>query len=88
MCQTNDGFKIAEEDLKIRGPGDIDGTQQSGAVALKLANIAEDGNILEMARNKAYEIIEQDPHLTMPKHLSLRNYVNTHLQHNPWSKIS
>ena len=62
MCDTNDGFKIAEADLKLRGPGDLEGTQQSGmAFDLKIANIARDGQLVQMARNEAQQIIEQDP---------------------------
>ena len=88
MCRTNDGFVIAEEDLKLRGPGDLDGTQQSGAVALKLANIAEDGQILEMARNAAFEIIDHDAELNLPENHALKKYINEQFNNNPWSKIS
>lgn len=62
MTQTNDGFRIAEADLKLRGPGDLEGTQQSGvAFDLKIADIARDGQIVQMARNEAQKIIEADP---------------------------
>ncbi len=62
MCQTNDGFEIAEADLKLRGPGDLEGTQQSGiAFDLKIADIARDGQIVQMARNEAQKIIDADP---------------------------
>lgn len=62
MCDTNDGFRIAEADLKLRGPGDLEGTQQSGmAFDLKIADIARDGQIVQMAREEAQKIIEQDP---------------------------
>ena len=62
MCDTNDGFLIAEADLKLRGPGDLEGTQQSGmAFDLKIADIARDGQIVQMAREEAQKIIEQDP---------------------------
>lgn len=88
MCETNDGFVIAEEDLKLRGPGDLDGTQQSGAVALKLANLAEDVAILEVARNVAFEIIDKDAELRLPQHHALRNFIDSYLQNNPWSSIS
>jgi len=64
MTETNDGFIIAEEDLKLRGPGDIDGTQQSGvAFDLKIANLAKDGQILSLARDLAKEVLEDDPTL-------------------------
>ncbi|MCI6161765.1 MAG: ATP-dependent DNA helicase RecG [Prevotellaceae bacterium] len=62
MCDTNDGFRIAEADLKLRGPGDLEGTQQSGmAFGLKIADIARDGQIVQMARNEAQAIIDDDP---------------------------
>ena len=62
MCETNDGFRIAEADLKLRGPGDLEGTQQSGmAFDLKLANLAQDGQLIGLARTEAQRIIEQDP---------------------------
>ena len=62
MCETNDGFRIAEADLKLRGPGDLEGTQQSGmAFDLKIADIARDGQLVQMARNEAQQIIDEDP---------------------------
>ncbi|MBQ1587542.1 MAG: ATP-dependent DNA helicase RecG, partial [Prevotella sp.] len=62
MCDTNDGFEIAEADLKLRGPGDLEGTQQSGiAFDLKIADIARDGQIVQMARDEAQKIINNDP---------------------------
>lgn len=62
MCDTNDGFEIAEADLKLRGPGDLEGTQQSGiAFDLKIADIARDGQIVQMARDEAQKIINDDP---------------------------
>ena len=62
MCDTNDGFRIAEADLKLRGPGDLEGTQQSGmAFDLKIADIARDGQIVQMARDEAQKIIDDDP---------------------------
>ncbi len=62
MCETNDGFRIAEADLKLRGPGNLEGTQQSGiAFDLKIANIATDGQLVEMARNEAQAVIDADP---------------------------
>ena len=62
MCDTNDGFRIAEADLKLRGPGDLEGTQQSGmAFDLKIADIARDGQIVQLARDEAQQIIEADP---------------------------
>lgn len=74
MCETNDGFLIAEEDLKLRGPGDIDGTQQSGvAFDLKIANLAKDGQIVSLARELALEVLEEDSNLAMPKNYILNN---------------
>ena len=62
MCETNDGFRIAEADLKLRGPGDLEGTQQSGmAFDLKIANIAQDGQLVQLARDTAQAIIDNDP---------------------------
>ena len=64
MVATNDGFRIAEADLQLRGPGDLDGTQQSGLpFELRIANLATDGQLLSMAREAASEIIERDPML-------------------------
>jgi ATP-dependent DNA helicase RecG len=65
MCETNDGFRIAEADLKLRGPGDLEGTQQSGmAFDLKIADIARDGQLVQMARDEAQIIIDDDPTCT------------------------
>ena len=69
MCDTNDGFRIAEADLKLRGPGDLEGTQQSGmAFDLKIANIARDGQIVQMARDEAQKIIDDDPQCQSSKY--------------------
>ena len=57
MCSTNDGFKIAEKDLELRGPGDIEGTRQSGALNFKLANLVNDKDILEMAKTEAETLL-------------------------------
>ena len=68
MVQTNDGFEIAEADLKLRGPGDLEGTQQSGvAFDLKIADIARDGQLLQHVRGIATEIIEKDPTGVLPE---------------------
>jgi ATP-dependent DNA helicase RecG len=72
MVNTNDGFQIAETDLQLRGPGDLDGTQQSGLpFELKIANLAQDGKMLEMARKVAMDIIEEDPQLQKNENLIL-----------------
>jgi len=67
MVKTNDGFEISEVDLKLRGPGDIQGTQQSGILNLKIADLARDGQILQVARNIAIDILKEDANLTMEK---------------------
>ena len=72
MCDTNDGFRIAEADLKLRGPGDLEGTQQSGmAFDLKIANIARDGQLIQLARDIAQEVVEQDPEENKPEYACL-----------------
>ena len=74
MCDTNDGFRIAEADLKLRGPGDLEGTQQSGmAFDLKIADIARDGQLVQMARDEAQLIIDDDPTCTSQKYQLLWN---------------
>jgi ATP-dependent DNA helicase RecG len=68
MCDTNDGFKIAEVDLELRGPGDIAGTQQSGVVNLHIASLSKDRKIMEVARQAASEILDKDEQLSLPEH--------------------
>lgn len=73
MVRSNDGFEISEADLQLRGPGDLEGTQQSGiAFDLKIANLAKDGQILQLARNIASEILDKDPDLSLPEHYVLK----------------
>ena len=68
MTETNDGFEIAEVDLKLRGPGDLEGTQQSGiAIDLKIANIAKDGQLLQFVRELASNILDNDPLCNRPE---------------------
>lgn len=88
MCETNDGFKIAEKDLEIRGPGEIEGTRQSGTLNFKLANIIEDKVILDAARHTAEKLIEEDPDLTSADNLRLKNYLSLKKGRTAWSKIS
>jgi ATP-dependent DNA helicase RecG len=88
LCQTNDGFKIAEKDLELRGPGDIEGTRQSGALQFRLANILTDRDILEQARSASEGILNDDPGLEKSVHLGLKNYLQTGKEKHPWSKIS
>ena len=90
MCETNDGFRIAEADLKLRGPGDLEGTQQSGmAFDLKIADIARDGQLVQMARDEAQVIIEDDPECLSDKYLMLWNRLKQLRKTNiNWSAIS
>ena len=90
MCETNDGFRIAEADLKLRGPGDLEGTQQSGmAFDLKIANIARDGALVQLARDEAQKIIERDPDCNLPEHAMLWNRLKELRKTNiDWATIS
>ena len=90
MCETNDGFRIAEADLKLRGPGDLEGTQQSGmAFDLKIANIARDGQLVQMARDEAQKIIDDDPKCQSPKYQILWNRLRQIRKTNVnWAAIS
>ena len=90
MTGTNDGFQIAEVDLKLRGPGDMRGTQQSGTpINLKLANLANDGELIEKARGAAKNILERDPDLTFPENRGLFSYLTERNRGKAnWSKIS
>jgi len=88
MVKTNDGFEISEVDLQLRGPGDIEGTQQSGVLDLKLADLTQDQNILQEARNTVLEIMESDPELEKPEHQMLRNYFKKHNTGITFDKIS
>jgi len=88
MCETNDGFKIAEKDLEIRGPGDIEGTRQSGLLNFKLANIVEDRKILEAARLASEKIIAEDPTLSSHENQGLKTHLENEKGKTAWSKIS
>lgn len=89
MCRTNDGFEISEVDLKLRGPGDIDGTQQSGILDMKIADLAKDQPILKLAREFAIEILDKDSTLTNPDNLPiLKAYKRLYQGKALWSKIS
>ena len=90
MCETNDGFRIAEADLKLRGPGDLEGTQQSGmAFDLKIADIARDGQIVQMARDEAQKIIDDDPLCQSSKYQLLWNRLRELRKTNiNWAAIS
>ena len=90
MCETNDGFRIAEADLKLRGPGDLEGTQQSGmAFDLKIADIARDGQLVQLARDEAQRIIDDDPTCQDAKYLTLWNRLRDLRKTNiNWAAIS
>lgn len=88
MTTTNDGFKIAEKDLELRGPGDIEGTRQSGVLNFKLASIVQDRPLLELARNIAAELLENDPDLVSAENLQLKNFLQQQKGAVLWSKIS
>jgi ATP-dependent DNA helicase RecG len=90
MCETNDGFRIAEADLKLRGPGDLEGTQQSGmAFDLKIADIARDGQLVQIARDEAQKIIDEDPTCQSPKYQLLWNRLRQLRKTNiNWAAIS
>ena len=90
MCETNDGFRIAEADLKLRGPGALDGTQQSGiAFDLKIADIARDGQIIQLARDEAKKIIDDDPKCIKDTYSLLWNRLKELRKSNiDWAAIS
>lgn len=88
MVRTNDGFEISEVDLKLRGPGDLDGTQQSGVLDLKIADLAQDGQILQLARSSVQAILNEDPDLKFPENqLLLTQLINQEKSRPSWSKI-
>ncbi|RYD58026.1 MAG: ATP-dependent DNA helicase RecG [Sphingobacteriales bacterium] len=88
MTSTTNGFIIAEQDLAMRGPGDLYGTRQSGTLKFKLADIVQDAGILEQTRHAAQRLIEKDPGLTAPQHQGIRNILLQQSQQSKWSKIS
>lgn len=89
MVRTNDGFEISEVDLELRGPGDIMGTQQSGELDLKIADLVKDGPLVALARDHAREILSEDSRLEKPEHLFLRMEAIKRLKDKPnWAEIS
>lgn len=89
MCETTDGFKIAEVDLELRGPGDMEGTRQSGGIEFKLVNLASDLHILTAAQTMVSKILERDPGLVHPENKLLFQYLKLQEKESPgWSKIS
>ena len=89
MVRTNDGFEIAEMDLRLRGPGDLMGTQQSGIPELRIADLVEDNVLLQQARQAAKRVLEVDPHLAEPRHASIARALRDQLKDAPvWGRIS
>ncbi len=88
MTSTSNGFEIAEKDLELRGPGEIEGTKQSGVLNLRLADLVKDKLMLEAAKNFAGDIIVTDPELQSAENLSLKQYLLSLQGKTPWSKIS
>jgi len=89
MVRTNDGFEIASVDLQLRGPGELQGTRQSGALEFRIADLAKDGKILQQARDEAENIIESDLELAKPGHAALKQHLRyLESQQQNWGKIS
>lgn len=89
MCATNDGFEIAEVDLKLRGPGDLMGTQQSGVLQLQIADLVRDKDILLLARHEAMKLLKSDAAMEKPEHNSLRTaFMSLSQKKNIWNYIS
>ncbi len=87
MVGTNDGFKIAEKDLELRGPGEMEGTRQSGTLDFKLASIVDDKAMLEVARTTVEQILEKDPELQSPENLPVNNHLLHQKAKTRWSKV-
>jgi ATP-dependent DNA helicase RecG len=89
MVSTNNGFEIADMDLKLRGPGDIEGTQQSGVLDLLIADLSKDALILQDARHSAQELLENDPELITPQNGPIRRHIESlRKEETNWSRIS
>lgn len=90
MTETNDGFEIAEADLKLRGPGDLEGTQQSGiAFDLRIANLARDGQLVQLARDTAADVLDNDPQRSLPQNASIWHHLDVmRMEEQDWSQIS
>ena len=88
LCETNDGFKIAEKDLELRGPGEIEGTRQSGALDFMLVNLLEDRELMDVARLEAEKILNADPDLQSDGNRPLRDHLRMASGKTPWSRIS
>ncbi len=88
MVSTDNGFEIAEKDLELRGPGDIEGTRQSGVLNFKLASIVQDRVVLELAKNLTVKLLDEDPDLVSADNLRLKNFLQQGRGEVTWSKIS
>ena len=88
MTATNDGFLIAEKDLELRGPGEIEGTRQSGALNFKLASIINDRQMLEVARDVVEVLLENDPSLELPEHKMVEQFLKLQRGKTKWSKVA
>ena len=88
MCTTNDGFKIAEKDLALRGPGDIEGIRQSGVLNFKLASIVADRQLLQVSKEMAERVLDSDPDLDAAANLQLKRFLQSQKGKTAWSKIS
>ncbi|HEX4875730.1 MAG TPA: ATP-dependent DNA helicase RecG [Chitinophagaceae bacterium] len=88
MTQTNNGFEIAEKDLELRGPGEIEGTKQSGALNFRLASIVQDRPLLELARNMAAKLVDEDPDLVSAENLRVKEFLHYRKGNVVWSRIS
>ena len=88
MVKTNNGFEIAETDLQLRGPGNLEGTQQSGVLDLKVANIVTDQELLITVRNYVQMIFEKDPQLSNPENVILNELLKVKGEGLSWNKIS
>jgi ATP-dependent DNA helicase RecG len=89
MVRTNDGFEIAEVDLKLRGPGDLMGTQQSGVLNLQIADLVQDREILQLARHHAIKILKDDAPMQRPEHAAMRHaFIEMSRKKSIWNYIS
>ncbi len=88
MTASTNGFWIAEKDMELRGPGDIEGTRQSGTLNLHIADVVEDRNILEIARAEAEKLLQKDADLSQPEHGNLKRFLMNQQDKNIWSHIS
>jgi ATP-dependent DNA helicase RecG len=88
MCETNNGFEISEVDLKLRGPGELEGTAQSGVLDLRIADIAKDQLLLQQARSAAQLLLDEDPNLAQPEHQGLLNFFTEYSKHSKWGRIA